>query len=214
MPGQAIDFFIHLDAHLGAMIRHYGAWTYIILFLVIFCETGLVITPFLPGDSLLFTAGAFSAVNALDLKIVLFSLSGAAVAGNMANYQIGFFTGPKVFHSDKIRLLSRRHIEETHRFFEKWGPVTIVLARFLPVIRTVAPFLAGVGRMNYWRFSIYNAAGSIAWVLLFTLGGYFFGSIPVVKRNFSLVILGIVVISVLPAAAGYLRSRAKGRART
>lgn len=211
MIGQAVDFFIHLDAHLGALIKTAGAWTYLIISLTIFCETGLVVTPFLPGDSLLFTAGALSAVGALDLKSILLSLSAAAVAGNMANYQIGYLAGPKVFRSDKVGVLNRRHLEETHGFFEKWGPVTIVLARFLPIIRTVAPFLAGVGKMNYLLFSLYNAVGSLAWVFLFTLGGYFFGNIPAVKRNFSLVILGIVAVSLLPAAAGYLRSRAKGK---
>ncbi|MDA8388911.1 MAG: DedA family protein [Nitrospiraceae bacterium] len=209
MIGQVIDFFIHLDVHLGSLIRTAGAWTYLFLSVTIFCETGLVVTPFLPGDSLLFAAGAFAAAGTLDLRILLFSLSAAAVAGNMANYQIGCLAGPKVFHSDRVRLLNRRHLEETHRFFEKWGPITIVLARFLPIIRTFAPFLAGVGRMNYWRFSLYNAVGSLAWVLLFTLGGYFFGNIPAVRGNFSLVILVIVAISVLPSAVAFFRGRAK-----
>lgn len=212
MFGSFIDFFIHLDVHLGAVIRQYGAWTYLALFLIIFCETGLVVTPFLPGDSLLFAAGTFAAMPnaALDIKSLFLVFCAAAITGNMANYQIGYFIGPKVFQSAKVRIFNRRHLEETHRFYEKWGPVTIVLARFLPIIRTFAPFLAGVGRMTYLRFSIYNAAGCLAWVCLFTFGGYFFGNIPAVKKNFSLVIMAIIVISVIPSAVGFLRAKRKG----
>ncbi|MDA8086042.1 MAG: DedA family protein [Nitrospiraceae bacterium] len=209
MTGHFIDFFIHLDVHLGAMIRHYGAWTYLALSLIIFCETGFVVTPFLPGDSLLFAAGAFAAKGALDIRSLLFFLSAAAVAGNVVNYQIGYFAGPRVFHSDRVRLLNRRHLEETHRFYEKWGPITIVLARFMPIIRTFAPFLAGVGRMAYWKFSLYNAVGSVAWVSVLTLGGYFFGNIPGVRKNFSLVVLAIIVISLLPPAIAFFRARAR-----
>ncbi len=209
MIWRFIDFFIHLDVHLGAMIRTAGPWTYLALCLIIFCETGLVVTPFLPGASLLFVAGAFAATSALDIKSLLFSLSVAAVAGNMANYQIGYFVGPKVFHSNRVRLLNRRHLEETHRFYEKWGPLTIVVSRFMPIIRTFAPFLAGVGKMTYWRFSLYNIVGSLAWVVILTLGGYFFGNIPAVRKNFTLVILAIIVISMLPSAIAFLRARAK-----
>lgn len=209
MIRQAVDFFLHLDAHLGAMIRQYGAWSYVFLFLIIFGETGLVVASFLPGDSLLFAAGTFAASGALSLKGLLVLLGAAAVAGNMTNYQIGLLAGPKVFHSERLRLLNRRHLEETHRFYEKWGAMTIVLANFVPIIRTFASFLAGVGRMTRWRFSLFTAAGSLAWIFLVTLAGYLFGNIPAVRKNFTLVVAAIIVISVLPAAAGYIKSRAK-----
>ncbi len=215
MIGRFIDMFLHLDVSLGAAIHHYGHWVYLLLFLIIFCETGLVVTPFLPGDSLLFAAGMFSAARlagggtALDIKILFPLLCAAAVTGNMLNYQIGYFAGPKVFHSKKVRLLNRKHLEETHSFFQKYGPITLVIARFLPIIRTFAPFLAGVGRMGYMLFSIYNAAGCLAWVSLFIFGGYFFGNIPLVRNNFTTVIMAIIVISVLPSIIAFLRGKAK-----
>ena len=209
MIGRFIDMFLHLDVSLGAAIHHYGHWVYLLLFLIIFCETGLVVTPFLPGDSLLFAAGMFAAAAALDMKILFPLLCVSAVAGNMLNYQIGYFAGPRVFHSGKIRLLNRKHLEETHRFYEKYGPMTIVISRFLPIIRTFAPFLAGVGRMGYVRFFIYNAAGSLAWVSLFIFSGYFFGNVHFVKKNFSAVIMAIIVISLLPSIIAFLRRKKK-----
>ncbi len=208
MIGRLIDMFLHLDVSLGAAINRYGGWVYLLLFLIIFCETGLVVTPFLPGDSLLFAAGMFAAAGSLDIKILLPLLCASAITGNMLNYQIGYFAGPKVFHSERP-LLNRKHLEETHRFYEKYGPMTIVIARFMPIIRTFAPFLAGVGRMGYVRFSMYNAAGSIAWVALFSLGGFFFGNVPIVKKNFTAVIMGIIVVSVVPSIIAFFRRKAK-----
>ena len=207
MIGHFIDMFLHLDVSLGEAIRHYGRWVYMFLFLIIFCETGLVVTPFLPGDSLLFAAGMFAAAAALDIKVLFPLLCAAAVTGNMLNYQIGYFAGPKVFHSTKVRLLNRKHLEETHRFYEKYGPATLVIARFLPIIRTFAPFLAGVGEMGYVRFFIYNAVGSVAWVTMFTFAGYFFGNVPIVKKNFTAVIMAIIVISVLPSVVAFFRRK-------
>ena len=215
MIGHFIDIFIHLDVHLEEAINHYGHWVYALLFLIIFCETGLVVTPFLPGDSLLFASGMFAAArvtggaNALDITVLLPLLCIAAVTGNMLNYQIGYFVGPRIFHSTRFRLLNRKHLEETHVFYEKHGPITLVIARFLPIIRTFAPFLAGVGKMGYFSFSIYNTAGSLAWVALFTLSGYFFGNIPAVRKNFTAVIMAIIVVSVLPSMIAFLRSKAK-----
>jgi membrane-associated protein len=211
---KAIDIFLHLDQHLGEIIRDYGAWTYLILLIVIFCETGLVITPFLPGDSLLFAAGAFAAVGSLDITSLLLLLSIAAICGDAANYWIGYRAGPKVFHKESSRLLNKRHLERAHRFYEEHGGKTIIIARFVPIIRTFAPFVAGVGRMTYWKFATYNIVGGTFWVATCTLAGYFFGQIPAVKRNFSLVIAAIVLISLLPGLVEYLRQRRPQRAAT
>jgi membrane-associated protein len=202
-----LDFLLHLDRHLAEMIQQYGAWTYLILFLIIFCETGLVVTPLLPGDSLLFAVGTFCALGALDLGWILILLALAAILGDAVNYAIGYRLGPRVFRSERSRLLNRRHLERTHEFYERYGPITIVLARFIPIIRTFAPFVAGIGRMTYARFAVYNVAGGIAWIAIFVLGGYAFGNIPVVKRNFTLVILAIIVLSVLPGVIEYVRQR-------
>lgn len=208
----SIDVFLHLDRHLGSAIQSYGTWTYLILFLIVFCETGLVVTPFLPGDSLLFVAGTFAAVGALDIKSTFILISVAAVAGNMLNYRIGYFVGPKVFYKENVRFLNKSYLERTRRFYDKYGAITILVARFMPIIRTFAPFLAGVGRMNYWRFSVYNLAGSLAWSIFFIGGGYYFGNIPAVRDNFSLAIIGVVLISILPGIIAYLRRRqAAGR---
>jgi membrane-associated protein len=199
-----LDLFLHLDEHLYRVIQDYGAWTYALLFLIIFCETGLVVTPILPGDSLLFAAGTFAASGALDWATLLVLLIVAAVLGDAVNYSIGKYLGPKAF---SYRFLKKEYLARTEQFYERYGAKTIVLARFVPIVRTFAPFLAGVGCMNYWRFARYNVVGAVLWVGLCTLAGYLFGNIPVVKENFSLVILGIVFVSVLPAVVEYWRTR-------
>jgi membrane-associated protein len=204
---QVIDIFVHLDRYISPVIQHFGLWTYVIFFLVIFCETGLVVTPFLPGDSLLFALGTFAARGDLEILWLVILLSVAAILGNVVNYAIGSLVGPRIFHKEDVRFLNRAYLDKTHAFYERHGAITIVIARFLPIIRTFAPFVAGIGRMTYWRFSLYNAIGSLAWILLFTLGGYYFGNIPFVKRNFSLVMLVIIIISVLPSVIAYLRQR-------
>lgn len=203
------DFFIHLDRHLGIIIQSFGSWTYFIFFLIIFCETGLVVTPFLPGDSLLFGLGAFAALGLLQIEWLLILLSIAAVAGNTVNYAIGQFVGPKVFHKENVRFLNKKYLDRTHEFYEKHGGKTIVIARFLPIIRTFAPFVAGIGRMTYTRFTLYNVLGSLSWVTIFIMAGYYFGNLPVVKRNFTLVIFAIIIISVLPMVIEYFRQRSR-----
>jgi membrane-associated protein len=209
----AFDIIVHFDAHLGLVIQHYGFWTHILLFAVLFCETGLVVTPFLPGDSLLFAAGAFAALGDLDLGWLACSLPLAAMAGDSSNYWIGRLAGPRVFLSRESRLLNKKHLERTHAFYLKYGGKTVIIARFVPIVRTFAPFVAGVGAMAYRRFILYSIGGSIGWVLIFTLGGYFFGNIPVVKQNFTLVIFAIIAISLLPGIVEYLRDRKGGTAR-
>jgi membrane-associated protein len=194
----AFDFLLHIDRYLSVIIQDFGAWSYLILFVVIFIETGLVVTPFLPGDSLLFAAGAFAAVGAFN-PVLLFALMAiAAVLGDTANYWIGHQLGPKVF-SGEVRFLKKEYLDKTQAFYDKHGGKTIFLARFIPIIRTFAPFVAGVGKMRYGYFISYNIIGGIVWTGLCTFVGYFFGNLPVVKENFSLVIIAIVVISVLPA---------------
>ena len=207
--GQLFDFVMHIDVHLNSLIVTYQLWTYLILFGVIFCETGLVVTPFLPGDSLLFATGALAATAGSPLKVhwLFLVLACAAVLGDTVNYWIGHAVGPKVFDRKKIRFLKKEHLEKTHEFYEKHGGITIVLARFIPIIRTFAPFVAGIGRMSYGRFIAYNVAGGIAWVAIFVFGGYFFGNLPLVKRNFTVVILAIIFISILPGVIEYLRQR-------
>ena len=201
------DFVLHLDRHLAALIQDYGLWTYLILFLIIFCETGLVVTPILPGDSLLFAVGTFAASGALDLGIILPLLSAAAIAGDTVNYAIGARVGPRIFHQEGVRLLNREYLDRTHTFYERHGAKTIVIARFVPIIRTFAPFVAGLGRMSYARFITYNVVGGIGWIACLVLGGYAFGNIPVVKQNFSLVIVAIIVLSLLPGLFEVLRQR-------
>ena len=203
------DIFMHLDRHLGSVIQAYGIWTYLILFLIIFCETGLVVTPILPGDSLLFAAGAFAAIGALDVIWLFGLLTVAAVAGDTLNYWIGHYLGPKVFHKKDVRFLNREYLDRTHRFYEKHGGKTIIIARFMPIIRTFAPFVAGIGKMTYMRFIGYNVSGGILWIASFVFGGYFFGNIPMVKRNFTLVIVAIIVLSVMPGVIEFLRHRLK-----
>ncbi len=203
-----VDLFLHLDKYLSVVIENFGLWTYLLLFLVIFMETGFVVTPFLPGDSLLFAAGTFAALGSLNVAGLLLLLSLAAILGDTVNYWAGHFVGPKVFH-ENIRFVKREHLERTHEFYEKHGGKTIVLARFVPIIRTFAPFVAGVGNMTYRHFLIYNVAGGIIWVSLFTLVGFFFGNLQVVKENFTLVILAIIAISLLPALFEILKARLK-----
>ena len=202
-----IDFFLHLDKYLPLIIQSFGIWAYVIMFLVIFCETGLVVTPILPGDSLLFALGAFAAQGALNIEILLISLCIAAVAGDTVNYSIGKFLGPKVFHYPDSRFFKREYLVRTHQFYEKHGGKTIIIARFIPIIRTFAPFVAGIGTMKYLRFISYNVVGGVAWICLFLLAGYFFGGIPAVKRNFTLVIIAIIIISVMPGVIEYVRQK-------
>ncbi len=192
------DILLHLDKHLDWVIRTYGVWTYAILFLIIFCETGLVLTPFLPGDSLLFAAGTFVALGSLDMGLVTVLLSLAAIAGDTVNYWAGHAMGPKVFTRENSRLLNKEHLERTHRFYQRYGGKTIILARFIPIIRTFAPFVAGIGVMAYKRFIAFNVIGGMAWVFLFVLSGYYFGNIPFVRNNFIFVIIAIIFISILP----------------
>jgi membrane-associated protein len=201
------DIFMHLDKHLGAVIQAYGIWSYLILFLIIFCETGLVVTPILPGDSLLFAAGAFAAAGALDVRWLFILLTIAAIAGDTLNYWIGSYLGPKIFHKEEVRFLNREYLDRTHRFYEKHGGKTIIIARFMPIIRTFAPFVAGIGKMTYVRFVSYNIVGGVVWIAAFIFGGYFFGNIPVVKKNFTLVILAIIFLSILPGIIEFVRHR-------
>jgi membrane-associated protein len=204
-----IDLFLHLDQHLNELAGSLGPWLYVVLFLIVFCETGLVVTPFLPGDSLLFAVGALAAVPGSPIHVgwVIVLLIVAAVIGDAVNYSIGRWVGPQVFTSSS-RLLNRDHLLHTQRFYEKHGGKTIILARFIPIVRTFAPFVAGIGEMRYARFATFNVVGGIVWVILFVLGGYLFGNIPTVKRNFHFVILAIIVISVIPAVVEFLRARA------
>lgn len=207
--GKLIDFILHLDRHLGSLIQNFGFWTYFILFLVIFLETGFVVTPFLPGDSLLFAAGAFAAIGALNPFALFVILSAAAILGDTVNYWIGHFIGPKVFQKEKSRFFRREYLDRTHEFYEKYGAETIIIARFVPIIRTFAPFVAGIGRMSYGRFLSYNVIGGILWVALFVFGGYFFGNVPFIKKNFSLVIIAIILISLMPAVHEFWRQKRK-----
>jgi membrane-associated protein len=200
-----VDIFIHLDKHLSEIIQSYGAWTYSILFVIIFCETGLVVTPFLPGDSLLFAAGAFAATGSFQLGWLLVILLTAAVLGDAVNYSIGHRLGEEVFERKHSRIFKHEYLERTQKFYERYGGKTIVIARFVPIVRTFAPFLAGVGRMKYLRFAMYNVTGAAGWVFLCVLGGYFFGNLPFVRRNFSYVILAIIFISILPGLIEYIR---------
>jgi membrane-associated protein len=203
---KLIDIVLHVDEHLARLVPEYGPWMYAILFLIIFCETGLVVTPFLPGDSLLFAIGALCGAKVLSLPAILVLLSLAAISGDTVNYWIGRFVGPKVFKSES-RLLNRKYLEKTHDFYERYGGKTIILAKFVPIVRTFAPFVAGVGSMTYLKFMSFNVFGGLFWVHSMTLSGYFFGNLPLVQKNFSLVILMIVFISILPAVVEYLRER-------
>ena len=195
---------------MASISAHYGALTYLILFLIIFCETGLVVTPFLPGDSLLFVLGAMAALGDLQLPALIVILSIAAISGNMLNYSIGLFLSKQVINKQAIPFVKQAYIDRTHEYFEKYGAKTIIITRFIPLIRTFAPFMAGVGSMPYGRFITYNIVGGTAWVLVGIFSGYFFGNLPFVQKNFSLVILGIVVISLIPAVVEYLKHQKTG----
>jgi membrane-associated protein len=201
-----LDLFLHLDQHLSQVIADYGVWTHLILFLIVFAETGLVITPFLPGDSLLFAAGTFAALGSLDLWLLVVLLIGAAILGDTVNYWVGAWIGPRAF-SGNVKYLRKDYLDRTHAFYEKHGGKTVILARFVPIIRTFAPFVAGVGAMSYPRFIFYNVVGAVLWVGLFVPAGYFFGNIPAVRKNFTLVIFAIIAISVLPILLETLRAR-------
>jgi membrane-associated protein len=206
-----VSFVLHIDVHLGEIIRSYGTWTYLVLFLIIFCETGLVVTPFLPGDSLLFAAGFFAGKGDLKPLLLFALLSVAAVLGDSLNYWIGNLVGPKVFHRERVRFLRKEHLVRTHRFFEDYGGKTIIFARFVPIVRTFAPFVAGIGAMSYPRFITYNVVGGVLWIAAFVFAGFYFGNIPIVKNNFALVGIAIIVISILPAVYEFGRRRLRAR---
>jgi membrane-associated protein len=213
-----LDFFLHLDTHLTQFVATYGTWVYGLLFLIVFAETGLVVTPFLPGDSLLFAAGALAATGSLDIRLLLVLLMIAAILGDAVNYAVGRAVGPRVFRAQDRstfwqKALNREHLDRTHAFFEKYGGKAVVLGRFVPIVRTFVPFVAGAGAMTYSKFAVYNIAGGIAWVAICALAGYGFGNVPVVKNNFSLVALGIVAVSVIPIAVEMLRARGARAAR-
>lgn len=209
-----IDLFVHLDVHLNSVIQTYGTFTYAILFIVVFCETGLVVTPFLPGDSLLFAAGTFAAQGAFDITTLFVILSIAPFFGDNCNYWIGRHIGPKIFSKENVRFLNKKHLERTHRFYDRHGPKTVIIARFMPIIRTFAPFVAGIGRMPYWRFIAYSFLGTLIWVTTFVLGGYFFGNIPIIKGNFTIVILAIILVSISPGIIGYIKHRLRSSTST
>jgi membrane-associated protein len=206
-----VDVFLHLDRHLGEMVRSYGGWTYAILFLIIFAETGLVVTPFLPGDSLLFAAGAIAAGGAMNVFFLAALLIVAAIIGDSVNYSIGAAVGVRVF-GDDARVLKTEYLRRTEAFYDKYGGKTIILARFVPIVRTYAPFVAGACRMNYAKFLTYNVVGGVVWITLFLFGGYFFGNIPAVKENFGFVIIAIILVSVLPAIVEWIRHKRAARA--
>lgn len=202
-----LDIVLHLDKHLALLVQQYGAWIYAILFVIVFSETGFVVTPFLPGDSLLFVAGALAALGGMDIVLLLAVLTIAAVLGNMVNYQVGRYLGPRVFQWEQSRFFNKAALQKTHAFYEKHGGKTLVISRFLPLFRTFAPFVAGIGAMNYARFTLFNLIGGLSWVMSLTLAGYWFGNLPWIKQNLSLVIVAIIVISLLPVFAGWLQHR-------
>lgn len=207
MLASLIDFVLHIDHHLIELTQTYGLWIYAILFLIVFCETGLVVTPFLPGDSLLFAAGAVAALGGMNVHIAAALLLAAAVIGDAVNFAIGKYFGEKLFAKPDSRVFKREYLDKTHAFYEKYGGKTIILARFVPIVRTFAPFVAGMGNMHYGRFIRYNIIGALMWVGLLTYAGYFFGELPVVKNNFGLVVIGIIVVSVLPMAVEIAKAK-------
>ena len=208
-----IDFILHIDQHMIELVQDYHLWTYAILFLIIFCETGLVVTPFLPGDSLLFVAGAITAQPDMPLEIgyLVLIVFAAAVLGDSCNYMIGHFFGKKLFSNPNSRIFKQSSLDKTHEYFRKYGGKTIILARFIPIVRTVAPFVAGMGKMNYYYFMVYNITGAALWVGIFCFAGYFFGDLPFVQQNLKLLLLAIIVISVLPAVVEVVRAKLKGK---
>lgn len=204
-----LDFLKRVDVYLDQWANQFGPWVYVLMFLIIFAETGLVVMPILPGDSLLFALGALAARDTLNLPILLTSLIVAAILGDTVNYWIGSWFGPRIFRGERIRFLNPKHLEKTHEFFERYGGKTIIIARFAPIVRTFAPFVAGMGKMTYRRFMAYNVVGGVIWISMFLAGGYIFGNVPAVKRNFTFVIIAIVVVSVMPAVIEFFRERAK-----
>ncbi|MCX5701169.1 MAG: DedA family protein [Candidatus Omnitrophica bacterium] len=207
-----VEFIFHIDRHLDFVIKSFGSWSYLLLFLIIFAETGLVFTPFLPGDSLLFVVGAFAALGSFNIFWLFIILCSAAIIGDSVNYAIGKLIGEKLLLKGDHRFFKREHVERTHKFYEKYGGKTIILARFIPIVRTFAPFVAGIGKMSYLKFLVYNVAGGILWVAIFVLGGYYFGNMPAVKENFTVVIFVIIVVSVLPVAIEIWKGyRARGK---
>jgi membrane-associated protein len=202
-----LDLILHLDKHLDVIINDFGIWTYAILFLIVFCETGLVVTPILPGDSLLFAAGALAGRGGLNVHLLALGLIVAAILGDAVNYMVGHYIGPKVFEKRDSKIFRPEYLEKTQKFYEKYGGKTIIIARFVPIVRTFAPFLAGVGKMNYFKFALYNVTGALLWVLSLTYAGYIFGEVPFVKNNFGLVIIAIIIISILPAVFEIVRAK-------
>ena len=207
MLQTVIDFILHIDRHLAELSLQYGVWIYVILFLIVFCETGLVVTPFLPGDSLLFAAGGIAAVGGMNIHLMAALLIAAAVLGDAANFTIGKYFGARLFSNPDSKIFHQSHLAKTHAFYEKYGGKTIILARFVPIVRTFAPFVAGMGDMHYGRFIRYNIIGALVWVGLLTYAGYFFGELPAVKNNFGLVVIGIIVVSVLPMAVEIAKAK-------
>lgn len=208
---EIIDVFLHVDKYLGIIIQNFGMGSYLLLFVIVFAETGLVVTPFLPGDSLLFAAGAFAAKGSFSLFWVFVTLAAAGIVGDSVNYAVGKFFGMKLFHNENSRVFKKEYLDRTHRFYDKHGGKTIILARFIPIVRTFAPFVAGIGKMNYLHFLIYNVSGALLWVTIFVIGGFYFGNMPYVEKNFSMVILVIIVISILPGVVEFLRHRRNSR---
>ncbi|WLS80139.1 DedA family protein [Erwinia pyri] len=208
-----VDFILHIDVHLAELVAQYGMWVYAILFLILFCETGLVVTPFLPGDSLLFVAGALAALptNDLNIHMMVALMSVAAIVGDAVNYTIGRLFGDKLFSNPNSKIFRRSHLEKTHQFYERHGGKMIILARFVPIVRTFAPFVAGMGKMSYRHFALYNISGGLLWVLLFSYAGYFFGNMPAVQENLKLLIVAIIVLSVLPGVIEVWRHRRAAR---
>jgi membrane-associated protein len=207
---QLWDILVHLDKHLGELVAQYGLWIYGILFLIIFCETGLVVTPFLPGDSLLFVAGTIWAASGMDVHLLVVILLVAAILGDTVNYSIGRWIGPKAFHFEQSRFFNRKALDRTHEFYERHGGKTIIIARFVPLVRTFAPFVAGIGQMHYPRFFAFNVVGALLWVVLLVYAGYFFGNIPIIRNNLTVVIFAIIGLSLLPIAVEWLRARRAG----
>lgn len=204
---QLMDVVLHLDQHLQALVASHGAWIYLILFLIVFCETGLVVTPFLPGDSLLFVAGTVAAAGGMDIHLLVLLLTIAAVLGDAVNYGVGHYVGPRIFSHSESRWLNPKHLQRAHDFYEKYGGKTIIIARFVPIIRTYAPFVAGAASMTYAKFALFNVSGAVLWVTSLGYAGYFFGNLPVIKNNLTLVIIGIIILSILPGVIEILRHR-------
>jgi len=205
--GKLINIILHLDSYLNVIIQTYGGWTYALIFIIIFCETGLVVTPFLPGDSILFATGALAAAGTMKLPILFLVFYSAAVIGDTVNYQIGKKIGNSIYEKDNVKYINKEYLKKAHKFYEKHGSMTIVVGRFIPVIRTFVPFVAGVGEMKYSKFIVYNLLGGLMWVVLFLFGGFFFGNLPIVKDHFSFVLIAIIVISLLPGIFVFLKEK-------